>query len=320
MPQVPKAIDRYLFLPLRQRSRGIRWIRCNALMMSSFKTIAALVLVNLLFGTGYPLLKSILHYLPPDTWIFVRSVGYTVLLVLFLWRSFWKQSLTAGLLAKISLCALLGLVVNQICFAEGLYRTIPAHAAVMNATIPLQTLIFSRLINGEIINRYKMAGIVLGMLGVFILLNLDWRFLSNPFLNGDLLIFINASSYALFLTLAGKWLSSMGAFVALTWMSLLATVPIGFYAHWKFPLQAITHFPLQIILFMLFLIVLQSIVTYGLNIWALKRVPASQAALYVYLQPVAALLLGYYLLGDEPSTRFYVSSGFIFMGILLGSR
>src|SRR3989338_4999707 len=111
--------------------------------MSKTKVILALACVNVLFGTGYPLIKNILVYLSPAQWVFVRVLCTAVILVLFTYRRMIATSLTPKDMLGLAVAALLGIVINQICFVEGLARSIPAHSSVINATIPLQTLLIS---------------------------------------------------------------------------------------------------------------------------------------------------------------------------------
>lgn len=286
--------------------------------MSKTKVILALACVNVLFGTGYPLIKNILLYLSPAQWVFVRVLSTAVILVLFTHRRLMATPLTPKDLLGLAVAALLGIVINQICFVEGLARSIPAHSSVINATIPLQTLLISWCFRKENVTRPKFLGVLCGLAGVFILLQL-FNHTFNPFLNGDLITLLNATSYSLFLVFAREALMGMHTLVALTWITLMSIIGMGIYAHWDFPVSQIIHFPPKIILFMVYMIAFQSIVTYSLNLWALKQVSASTAALFIYLQPVVATTASFYMMGDVPQGHFFVSAALIFLGILLGA-
>jgi len=287
--------------------------------MSLIKTALALATVNILFGTGYPFVKTVVQYIDPSSWVFVRVSLATFLLVALFHR---RLNLGAGALKKVGwllMASIFGIMINQVCFVEGLSRTSPAHASIINATIPLQTLFFGWIFLREKIYLSKIVGIVVGFVGVGILLRLDETGIVNPFLKGDILIFINAASYSLYLVIARYVLGSIGPMVALTWMSVIGAMGIGMYAGWDFPVTQIVSLSPKIWLFMLYLILVPTIVTYSLNLWALKRVEASHAALYVYFQPLVATILSYFMLGDIPDKRFYFSAVLIFVGILLGS-
>ena len=72
-------------------------------------------------------------------------------------------------------------------------------------------------------------------------------------------------------------------------------------------------------IFMIYLVLGSNILTYSLNLWALKRVDSSHAALFVYFQPLVATTLSYFMLGNIPSIRFYISSLLIVGGIFVAS-
>ena len=283
------------------------------------KTILALVLVNSLFGIGYPLVKTIVHYLTPAQWVFVRVLSSSLILLVFQGKALFSHPITLKQFGGLVLAAFLGITLNQICFVEGLYRSTSGHAAIINATIPLQTILLAWLFGKEKIQPLECLGIACGLVGVGILLQVQNIGVFNPFLKGDLFVLINATSYSLFLIFAKQTLESFSPILALTWISLLSVVGTGWYAGWSLPLSTILHLPPKLWLYMLYLITFQSIVTYYANIWALKRVEASHAAIFVYLQPVIATILAYTMLGDLPQGHFYLSAGLIFVGIVLGS-
>lgn len=288
--------------------------------MDKFKIIGSLILVNIFFGTGIPLLKSVLHYLPVSEWLYFRALAATLILFFLVCRSF--RQMLKGVYNKIGwliLASFLGIMINQICFAEGIKKTVTAHAGIINATTPLITLLAGRLFLKERMNALKMLGVLLGFAGVGYLLGLDRLRDINPYLKGDLLITINAFSYSLFMVVSRKFVHAVQPITAFFWMSLFSVASLGWYADWEIPANSVLTSPSLIQWFIVYLIVVPTIVTYSLNLWSLKRVEASHAALYVYLQPLVATLLAFFMFGDIPSPRFYISSGLIFLGVLLGS-
>ena len=113
------------------------------------KTILALVLVNSLFGIGYPLVKTIVHYLTPAQWVFVRVLSSSLILLVFQGKALFSHPITLKQFGGLVLAAFLGITLNQICFVEGLYRSTSGHAAIINATIPLQTILLAWLFGKE---------------------------------------------------------------------------------------------------------------------------------------------------------------------------
>ena len=60
--------------------------------------------------------------------------------------------------------------------------------------------------------------------------------------------------------------------------------------------------------------------TYFLNMFALRRVPASLVAIYIYVQPVIGALMAAAMLGERPSPSTYAGGALIGAGIWLVTR
>ena len=287
--------------------------------MESLKTALSLALVNILFGLGYPIVKAILEKFDPGQWVFLRVTGTGLLLLLFFPRQIFSCLTKRTSLVWLFAASIFGIIVNQICFVEGLDRSIPAHSSIINATIPLQTLLLSRALGHEKFSPAKIGGILCGFLGIGVLLHLDQGFSGDPFLLGDFLTILNTLSYSIFLVITRKKLSGVSPMTSLAWVTLFGIVGTGFYADWKLPLAEFPGLSLQMWLFILYIITFQSIVTYYFSFWALRRTHASHVAMYVYLQPLVATLIGFIFLGDIPTIRFFISAGLILLGLILGS-
>ena len=68
----------------------------------------------------------------------------------------------------------------------------------------------------------------------------------------------------------------------------MISVPVGMGDLLATPWQEIS---LPTILGTIYVVVFVTFLTYGLNAWALKRVPASQVGAYIYLQPVLVAII-----------------------------
>ena len=59
-----------------------------------------------------------------------------------------------------------------------------------------------------------------------------------------------------------------------------------------------------------------TLLTYFLNNWALKRAPSGNVAIFIYLQPVVAGVIGYFFLKEVITMRMVICSGLILTGLL----
>ena len=108
-------------------------------------------------------------------------------------------------LGLIALCGLFGVAVNQLCFFNGLKLTSPVNASLIMLTTPIMVLIASSLYIRERITIAKVIGIIIGAAGATLLiLGTNNNPTSQSNIWGDLLILINASSYAIYLVLVKK--------------------------------------------------------------------------------------------------------------------
>ena len=151
------------------------------------------------------------------------------------------------------------------------------------------------------------------------LLEADRFHLAGEYLVGDLLVFINATSFALFLVFSRQAVDRHGA------MGLTALV-MGASAFVMAPLaiwSGIAHadawgaLPQHVLLAVGYTIILATVVTYSLNYYALGRVPSSQVALFIYLQPLIATSTSIAVDRDVLSPRLLLSAALILGGIAL---
>jgi drug/metabolite transporter (DMT)-like permease len=71
----------------------------------------------------------------------------------------------------------------------------------------------------------------------------------------------------------------------------------------------------------IYIIVFPTVLTYFLNAWALSRVAPSVVAVYIYLQPLIAVILAPVLLPDESwNPRAWFAMLLIFTGLFLVTR
>jgi drug/metabolite transporter (DMT)-like permease len=283
-----------------------------------------LVLVAAIYGLNYVFIKALLEEVPTTrAWVFIRIASATLLILPIVWmarrplppRDTWWWLLLA---------AILGVVFNQVLFAEGLARTTPGHSAVINTAIPILTLCFAVLAHQERFTIRKVTAIGVALSGVLILLEADRLILEGPSLQqslvGDLLTLGNAASFSIFLVLMRNLGRRVDPLMTTAVCFAIGTVIIGAYGGSAVDSENVrallspTVLPLA-----LFGIVACTVLVYFLNNWALHHTHSSQVALYIYLQPVVATGLSMHLGWDDPGPRFYLATALVFCGLLLQS-
>ena len=260
------------------------------------------------------------NYLSPNSLTLLRVIA-GIILFSFFHAFFIKEKIDRRDLPRFVLCAITGVVINQLMFNGGLKLTSHIHAALIATTIPVATLVAGYFILKEKITHKKLIGIALGIAGVVILTLYGKKFVyEKGGLLGDVMIFINACSFGTFFVLVKtlmhkyhpvtvtKWIFSIGFFFVL---------PFGFHELINTPMNGFT---LHIWMAIGYVLICTTFLAYLLNTSALKLVDASIVSIYVYLQPVIATVIAL-LLGKDELTMVKLAAGLmIFSGVFLVSK
>jgi drug/metabolite transporter (DMT)-like permease len=281
----------------------------------AWRVAAALLAIQLLFGLHYPLAKLLLLEISPRAWALVR-VGAAALLLLaamLVWRRPFPRD--RAVWARLALYSVFGVVINQLCFVEGLARTSASHSAVLNTTIPVWTLLFAVLLGGERLRARQLLPFGLALAGITLVLGQEAS--AGTARWGDLLTLVNALSYGLFLALSKRVLDATNTLAATTLLFLFGG--LGLLAPCLPALLALE--PAQVSAWSwglgLFIVVFPTVGAYLLTFWALARAESTVVAFFVFLQPVIAGTLAWVLLGERPDREFLLGALLIFVAVWL---
>ena len=141
------------------------------------------------------------EYIEPSGFILLRVIGGSILFF-FIYFFIVKERVKKKDFFRLMLCGLFGVAINQLFFFEGLNLTTPINAAIIMTISPVLVIITSAIIIKEKITVRKIIGIFLGLIGACILiLNSGDISFKNDFFTGNILVLINATSYAIYLVL-----------------------------------------------------------------------------------------------------------------------
>ena len=280
------------------------------------KVRAALLTVQLLFGINYLVSKVIVTEVSPAAWAFLRAGSAFVLLAIFavIGRRSLPPARDLGLLA---LAGLFGVVLNQGLFLEGLSRTTVGRSALICAQIPTFALVFSLVAGQEKLTLRKGLGFAAGLTGVLILLEADRFAWDNRWLVGDLLTLANAASYAMFVVIGRKVMARNDPLAATAVVFFFGSIGLGIYGGRELAGLDFGGLTPGLLGAMVYVVLGATVVTYFLNLWAVKRVQATRVALYIFLQPVLAAVLGVAFRGEEVTARVVMATALVFLALLL---
>jgi drug/metabolite transporter (DMT)-like permease len=252
-----------------------------------------LFFVNVIYALNYLVAKGIMpDYMGPSGFIVYRVSG--ALLLFLLISRFKLEKIERQDWIKLALAGLFGIAINQLLFFNGLSLTSPINASIIMTSNPIMVLIVSHLIIKERITRDKLVGIVLGGTGaVLLLLSSKQGGSGHANFWGDVMVFINALSYGVYLVIAKPLLQKYSPKTVITYAFLFGWIivtPVGFSQAKEVVWNTL---PIHILLGIGFVIIFTTFLVYLMNINALKWVSPSVASTYIYLQPVLAGLFAW---------------------------
>ena len=278
----------------------------------------ALFGANLIYAINYGFAKDVMGdgYVPPLTFILFRAIGATALF--WITSIFFYEKIHKKDLLKFAICGFFGVTANQMMFFSGLELTSTIHASVIMICSPIIVSVLSMFLIKDRMNFKKAIGIIIGLAGaVLIILHKNQNY-GNFGILGDILIFLNASSYGLYLILVKPLMIKYKPVTVIKWVfafGLLGVVPFGAYQID----QVIWEMPNDIIMKIGFVILFTTYFCYLFNIYGIKYVSPTTVSTYIYLQPILTSFIA--LLSGRESLDLIVilSSIFIFVGVYLVS-
>ena len=293
-------------------------------MKNSYRVHAALLFVALIYAANYSLSKDVMpRYLGPFGIVTLRIVGALLFFSLVSRLAAPHDRITgrADNLRALA-CGVCGIGVNQLLFFSGLNLTSPISASLLQTIAPIVVVVASAFLLQEKITLPRAAGIALGAGGAALLiLSRDAQAAVYPRATlGNIYILLNATVFGLYLVLVQPLMRKYHAFTVLSRIFLVGAViavPFG----WREVLAAnYASFPVYIWLEIGYMVVFLTIVAYLLNNWALKYASPALLGVYIYLQPVLAVLIAVSLGRDTFSWGKAGQALLIFGGVWLVSR
>ena len=189
--------------------------------------------------------------------------------------------------------------------------------ALLLATIPIWIIVMGRIVDGTAISASTAAGLVLGVLGVGVLV--------NPFAGGsaDLVASAVALGGALCWGVGsvyaghaarpeqphlGSGMEMISAGLALGVIGIVAGEPRRVHPDALTSGSAVAF---------CYLVVVGSLLAYSCYEWLLEHAPGRIVATYAFVNPVVAVLLGWWLLGEHLTVRALIATCVIVAGVAL---
>ena len=281
-----------------------------------FIAFISLLLAMLIWGSSFIALKAALIDTQPYTIIFLRMLTASILFLFFLKR-FFRYKLDKKDIQYLLLLSLFEPALYFILEVNALRFTSASQAGIVSSTMPLITAILAGLILKELITKKVVLGSLLSMVGVVILsLSAESsQSATNPLLGN--LLELGAMVCAAGYTIVAKHLSSKFSALFITasqaFLGSLFFLPFFLYELHIHSLDIST-------LSMFWILYLGIVVTlggYGLYNFALTKIDASKAAVFINLIPIFAVVLGYLILNEKLTLLQIFAAFLIVVGVAI---
>ncbi|HTG60967.1 MAG TPA: DMT family transporter [Terriglobia bacterium] len=222
--------------------------------------------------------------------------------------------------AFLGLVALFGITLNQLFFIGGLARTSAAHTALIVALGPVMVLALSRMLRMEALTLLKSVGILVSFCGVAVLTTGKGGRGNGAHWQGDLLALAGSGVFAYFTILVKEAAVQSDALTLNTIVFTLGSVlMLPFTARQLLAVRWSAMPPLAW-WGLAYMVVMGSVLAYLLFAFALAELTPSRAAAFNYLQPLIAISLGVWMLGEKVTSGLTAGGALILVGLYLTER
>jgi len=269
-----------------------------------------------IWGANYSIAKRALLEIDPLAVAFTRAAAGLLFFGLLLLARRGGRGLPPGFLRAAPL-GLLGIFANQLLFMTGLKRTSASHSAILIGMLPVFVLLLSALLHQERISLPKVFGILIAFAGVLLIALEHGLGLGSPSLLGDALTLCGVLAFGGYTVLGKPVLRDLGpidatglAFLSGGALIVLVTFPAAARQDWSSVSP-------RGLLCLACVVLLSTIAAYVLYYYAVSRIDPSKVAAFMYLQPIVASLVAFFIAGDRWSGSFLVGGGLVLSGVLV---
>jgi drug/metabolite transporter (DMT)-like permease len=289
-------------------------------MGNKIKVHLALWIVTIIYGATFSIAKQVMPlYIKPFAFILLRVLVASVLIFFFHRMVIREKIKDKSDFLKLIICAIFGVAANMLLFFKGLSITTPINGSVLMMNTPIFVIIISVFWNREKISIYKIIGVLLASLGAIMLVGGSKFQFNSTRVIGDIMVAANAIIYAFYLVYAKQLINKYHPLTVTLYSFIFGTILVLPFGYDEFTQINWSSFTPQIWLFVVFITVGSTSLTYVLNAYALRHASSSLVGTYIYLQPVCATIIAVIFATDTLSFEKLLFMLIVFVGVYLAT-
>ncbi len=289
-------------------------------MNKNLITYLALIITMFFWGLSFIGTKIALSSFTPFVCIFLRfSLASLFFLIVFL-RSGIPR-LNAEQQRKLVLTALFQPGLYFAFETIGLTYTTASSASIILALVPIAVLVLAHFILGEEINRYNLLGITLSILGIIVLVfggsGLKLSFEGS--LLGDLLILGAVFSAAFYMVLARDLSKTLSSLQITGFQVIYGTILFAPFFLYNLPQVKWAQVSTASIAAIIFLSLFCTIAAFLAYNFALSKIEASRASVFINGIPVVTAIGAWFILGEKLTLLQMAGGALVLLAVFISS-
>ncbi|MEN1939442.1 DMT family transporter [Paenibacillus sp. 102] len=288
------------------------------------KEISMLLVAIILWGIAIAPTKWALESIQPFTLLFLRLCFAGGICLLFSFPQLRKSIVNRDIPWKrISLLSFTGVAGYFMFTSYGISLTSGLHVSIIDAALPLVTIIFSALFLKEKIQLNYWIGIILGFIGVICITIPSGNDNQSASLVGDIFILLSTFLFALYTVLlkrpkqeknlSNEVFTTLTLIIGATILFPFATIETVYYGlpqidTWKIALS------------FMYLVVCATILAYWLWNKALEKVSASVSGVYLNALPLISIIASVILLNESLTWKILTGGCLVLFGVVWADK
>jgi len=308
-PRIPDDADKYIGLMNKTNS--------------AISPYLLLTLTVLFWSGNFVIARAVHASIPPLTLSFWRwALAFTVIAPFAVGHVRRDWRLLLGQWRRVLTLAVFGITGFNTLVYMGLQYTGATNALLLNAFIPILTMLITWLFMGQHLGRRQLLGVGFSFSGVVVILARgDWqRLMALDFNSGDLLVALATLVWALYTVLLkglDPRINRIGFLAVITFIGLLGIAP--FYA-WELSRLGGVELSRANLFSFAYVGLFPSVLAYIFYNRGVAEVGPERASLFIHLMPAFGTIMSIAFLGEVLALFHLIGIAAIFGGIFLSTR
>lgn len=284
----------------------------------SATSLAAMLLLAIMWGLSIPATKLALLDLPPLT---LTALRFLVAVPLFLLLAIGQLRVPWRALASIAALGVMGISLGNVAQSFGVAATSASVATIISATIPIFVVVFAAVRLKQSVTGRQWIGLLAAFGGIALIAlgsGSDAADGPSTTINGIGWMLVSAIAIAFYYIWSAELTQKYGMMRVAAWNGLAGLIAILPLAAWEMS-HTEYHFTAQPVWLTVYLAVAVTVLGLLLWLYLLRKVPARVAASVQYLQPVIGIGSSAALFGDKLGVLFFAGVTLILGGLALAA-